>query len=159
MPQEQRPIVFEAGAGETVRGPAGGPLAFKLRGAASRHALTAFENIITPGDGPPLHTHEREGESWYVLDGTLRFKLGDEIRTAPTGAFVYVPPRTPHRFQSVGETAARILVLFSPAGMETFFDQFAELPPESVEPRVFAELGAGSGMTVLGPPLAVWGPL
>lgn len=159
MLQEQRPIVLEAGAGETIQGPAGGPLTFKLRGAASDGALTAFENVIAPGDGPPLHTHDREGESWYVLDGTLRFKLGDQIRSAPAGAFVYVPPRTPHCFQNIGETPARILVLFSPAGMEAFFELFARLPPGPVDPRVFAELGAGSGMTVLGPPLAVSDPL
>src|SRR3954467_2912138 len=158
MRQEQRPIVLETGNGETVQGPAGGPLTFKLRGAASGGALTAFENLIAPGDGPPLHAHAREGESWYILDGTLRFKLCDEIRRADTGAFVYVPPGTPHCFQNIGDTPARILVLFSPSGMERFFEQFAALPPGPVDPDVFAQLGAGSGMTVLGPPLAVSDP-
>jgi hypothetical protein len=58
------PVVLNAGAGATIQGPAGGPLTFKVRGNRTGGALTAFENIVAPGDGPPLHTHEREGESW-----------------------------------------------------------------------------------------------
>jgi quercetin dioxygenase-like cupin family protein len=159
MPEEQRPIVLDAGRGETIRGQAGGQLTFKARGAATAGALTAFENVVAPGDGPPLHTHDSEGESWYVLEGTLRFKLGAEIHAAPAGAFVYVPPGTPHCFQNVGNAPARILVLFTPAGMERFFDRFAELPAGRVEPATFAELGRDAGMTVLGPPLAVSDPV
>lgn len=159
MLQEQRPIVLDAGSGQTIQGPAGGPLTFKVRGAATAGALTAFENVIAPGDGPPLHTHDREGESWYIVEGALRFKIGNELHAASTGAFVYVPPGTPHCFQNIGQTPARILVLFSPAGMEAFFDRFAELPPGPVDPEVFATLGGGAGMTVLGPPLAVSDPI
>lgn len=152
-------VVLGDGEGTTIQGPAGGPLTFKVRGHQSGGALTALENIIAPGDGPPLHAHEREGESWYVLDGLLRFKIGGEIRKAPTGSFVYVPPGVPHCFQNVGGGPARILVLFSPAGMEEFFDRFAKLPAGSVDPGAFAALGRDAGMTVLGPPLAVSDPL
>jgi len=153
------PVVLAPGEGATVQGPAGGPLTFKVRAAQTGGALTAFENVIAPGDGPPLHAHDRERESWYVLEGTLRFKLGEELRAAPAGSFVHVPPGMPHCFQNVGEGPARILVLFSPAGMESFFDRFAELPPGPVDPGVFATLGRDAGMTVLGPPLAVSDPL
>ncbi len=159
MRDEKGPVVLEAGQGATIQGPAGGPLTFKVRGAQTGGALTAFENVVAPGDGPPLHAHEREGESWYVLEGSLRFKLGTDIRSAPAGSFVFVPQGTPHCFQNVGNTPARILVLFSPAGMEAFFDRFAELPPGPVDPGVFAALGRDVGMEVLGPPLAVSDPL
>lgn len=98
------PIVVAPGDGTTVQGPAGGPLRFLVRGAQTDGALAAFENVIAPGRGPPLHMHEREGESWYVLEGMLRFRLGEEMRRAPAGSFVYVPPRTPHCFQNVSGT-------------------------------------------------------
>ena len=75
------------------------------------------------------------------------------------GTFVFVPSGTPHCFQNIGDTPAHILVLFSPAGIKQFFERFAELPSGPVEPRIFAELGADSGTTVLGPPLAVSNPL
>ena len=153
------PVVLGEGEGETIQGPAGGPLTFKVRGAQTGGALTAIENVVAPGDGPPLHTHGREGESWYVLEGSLRFKLGNDIRSAPTGSFVFVPAGTPHCFQNIGDTPARILVLFAPAGMEAFFDRLAEIPPGGLDPGVFAALGRDVGMEVLGPPLAVSDPL
>lgn len=156
---EIEPVVMAAGEGETLQGPAGGPLTFKLRAAQSNGALTVFENVIAPGDGPPLHVHESEGESWQVLQGELRFRLGESIQRAPAGTFVYVPPGTPHCFQNVGAEPARILVMFSPAGMESFFERFAALPPGQAGPDAFAEVGRDCGMTVLGPPLAVSHPL
>lgn len=159
MGDGQAPFVLAPGAGETVQGPAGGPLTFKARHAQTGGTLTLFENVIASGDGPPLHTHDREAESWYVLEGTLRFRLADEIETAPSGSFVFVPPGTPHCFQNVADGPARILVFFTPGGMEAFFDRFAELPPGQVDPSVFAELGRDAGMTVLGPPLAISHPL
>src|SRR3954464_1944568 len=30
----------------------------------------------------PMHVHHRDDEAWYVLEGQLRFRLGDEIRQA-----------------------------------------------------------------------------
>jgi mannose-6-phosphate isomerase-like protein (cupin superfamily) len=146
-----QPIALGPGEGTTIEGPAGGPLTFKLRGDQTRGALTAFENVIAPGDGPPLHVHANEDEAWYVLDGELRFRLGEKIAAAPSGSFVFVPRGTPHCFQNTGATPARILVLFTPSGMERFFDRFAEL--EAFDPSVFAAIGADVGMDVVGPPL------
>lgn len=159
MPEPPQPVVVGPGEGPTIQGPAGGPLTFKVRGEQTGGVLTALENVIAPGDGPPLHTHANEDESWCVLEGRLRFKLGTELREAPQGSFVFVPRGVPHCFQNIGETPARILVEFTPSGMEEFFDRFAELPAGPVDPGVFARLGKDVGMTVLGPPLAVSDPL
>jgi quercetin dioxygenase-like cupin family protein len=146
-----QPFAVGPGEGETIEGPAGGPLTFKARGEQTGGSLTAFENVIAPGDGPPLHTHAGEDEAWYVLAGTLRFRLGETEAVAPTGSFVFVPRGTPHCFTNAGEDPARILVLFTPSGMERFFDSFAALP--AFDPAAFAEIGAGVGMAVTGPPL------
>lgn len=144
-------VVVRPGEGETIEGPAGGPLTFKVRGHQTNGALTAFENVIAPGDGPPLHAHANEDEAWYVLEGDLRFRLGSEIAGAPAGSFVFVPRGTPHCFQNVSPEPARILVLFTPSGMERFFDRFAQLP--AFDPSAFATIGSDVGMDVLGPPL------
>ena len=102
-------------------------------------ALTLFENVIAPGDGPPFHTHAAEDESWYVLEGELRFRLGDDIASVGAGSFVFVPRGTPHCFQNVGAVPARIIVMFTPSGMERFFDRFAALPAGPVGPDAFRE--------------------
>jgi quercetin dioxygenase-like cupin family protein len=152
------PYAVAPGEGVTIQGPAGGPLTFKARGEQTNGALTLFENVIAPGDGPPLHTHADEDESWYVLEGALRFRLGDEIASAPAGSFVFVPRGTQHCFQNVGEKAARIIVMFTPSGMERFFDRFATLPAGPVDPGAFRSIGAEVGMDVVGPPMAATHP-
>jgi quercetin dioxygenase-like cupin family protein len=135
----------------TIAGPVGGPLAFLARGAQTGGSLTALENVIPPGQGPPLHLHDGEDESWYVLEGELAFVLGEERHRAPAGSFVFVPRGTPHCFVNVGTAPARVLVLFTPAGMEGFFTELAAL--ERPDPTAFARLGEPVGMRVLGPPL------
>ncbi len=102
----------------------------------------------------PAHPHADEDESWYVLEGDLRFRLDAEIASATSGSFVFVPRGTPHCFRNVGEQPARILVLFTPSGMEEFFDRFAELPAGPVDPDAFRDLGRDAGMEVVGPPLS-----
>jgi quercetin dioxygenase-like cupin family protein len=148
-----KPVAIQPGEGPTIEGPAGGPLTFKVRGEQTGGALTALENVIAPGDGPPLHVHAEEDESWYVLEGELRFRLDAEVAHAPEGAFVFVPRGTPHCFQNPGATPARVLILFTPSGMERFFDAFAALPAGPVDPAAFREIGATVGMEVVGPPL------
>src|SRR3954469_5979382 len=153
MTETPIPLVVGPGGGPTIQGPAGGPLTFKVRGEQTAGALTALENVIAPGDGPPLHVHAAEDESWYVLEGELRFRLGDEEHRAPAGAFVFVPRGMPHAFHNDGDRPARILVLFTPSGMERFFDAFAALDPGAVAPEAFARIGREVGMEVVGPPL------
>jgi quercetin dioxygenase-like cupin family protein len=152
------PLALGPGEGESIQGPVGGPLTFKVRGEQTNGALTAFENTIAPGEGPPLHTHANEDEAWYVLEGKLRFRLGADMRSVPAGSFVFVPRGTPHCFQNVGAKPARILVMFTPAGMESFFDRFASLPQSADVPDAFRSIGAEVGMEVIGPPLATSAP-
>jgi quercetin dioxygenase-like cupin family protein len=147
-----RAIRVGPGEGTTIEGPAGGPLTFKVRGEQTGGALLVFENVIAPGDGPPEHLHENEDEAWYVLEGELDFKLDGDLSSAPAGSFVFVPRGVPHCFRNFGSEPARILLMFTPAGMERFFDRFAELPV--FDPKAFGAIGSEVGMRVVGPPLS-----
>ncbi len=147
------PLFLGPGMGTTIQGPAGGPLTFKARGEQTGGALTVVENVIAPGDGPPVHIHANEDESWYVLEGELRFRLGDASEVAPAGSFVFVPRGIPHAFVNDGDAPARILVWFTPSGMEAFFDRFATVERGPAVPEAFRTIGAGVGMDVVGPPL------
>jgi quercetin dioxygenase-like cupin family protein len=144
-------VVVGPGEGTTVQGPAGGPLTFKVRGEQTGGRMLAFENVVAPGDGPPVHTHAHEDEAWFVIEGELRFVIGGEESVAPAGSFVFVPRGTPHAFHNAGTAPARLLLVFTPAGMERFFDAFAQL--DAPDPQAFRALGAPAGMEVVGPPL------
>ncbi len=160
MPEhDTRAIHCAPDEGVTIKNPLGGPLTFKVRGEQTGGALMAFESTPAPGEGPPLHLHTNADEVLYALEGTFRFKLEDELQDAPAGSFVFIPRGVPHTWQNVGNATARLLVIFTPAAMEMFFERFAELPDDASVPEAFRTLGGESGMEVVGPPLAQSHPL
>jgi quercetin dioxygenase-like cupin family protein len=146
------PVMQRPGEGAAIGNPLGGQVMFKLRDAQSGGSLIAFETVVGPGEGPPLHTHANEDETLYVIEGQVRFRLGDELETAPVGSFVFIPRGLPHTWQNHGDGPARMLIHFSPSGMERFFDSFARLDAPGAD--AFATLGGEVGMAVVGPPLA-----
>ncbi|GHF43260.1 quercetin dioxygenase-like cupin family protein [Deinococcus metalli] len=87
-------------------------------------AFAVVEEVMRAGLEPPLHTHTREDEAFYVLDGQLDFQIGNEHRRATPGDFVYLPRGMPHAFKVVTPTA-RMLVLLTPGGFEAFFGAMA----------------------------------
>ncbi|HII39816.1 MAG TPA: cupin domain-containing protein [Thermoplasmata archaeon] len=154
-----RPFVVPPGQGTTVRGPVGGPLTIKARAETTGGRFTLFENLVAPKEGPPLHRHGREDEMWYILEGRFRFRADGEIFLAPAGSFVFIPRGTAHCLQNIGDRPSRILVMFTPAGMERFFERHAELPPGPVDPGAYRAIAHDSAMEVVGRPLAESDPL
>ncbi len=140
--------------GETLRGPAGGPATIKARTTTTGGTFAFLEVTVGPQDGPPQHVHAREDEMWYILEGHFRFLADGQLLEAPQGSFVFVPRGTAHCFQNLGSEDATILVMFTPAGMERFFEQHAQLPAGPVDPNRYREIAANNWMDVVGPPLA-----
>ena len=109
-----------AGSGERIW-IVGDTLTFKATAETTGGTLTAIECEAAPGGGPPPHIHENEDESFYVLDGEFEILLGDELLRAGPGDYAFVPRGTVHRFANVGDDVGRILILFTPGGLEQFF--------------------------------------
>lgn len=147
-------FVVTRDGGKTVRGPAGGPATIKAGTGNTGGTFAFLEVTVGPQDGPPQHVHAREDEMWFVLQGHFRFLADGQMLDAAQGSFVFVPRGTAHCFQNVGGEAATILVMFTPSGMERFFEQHAQLPAGRVDPAVYREIAANNWMEVVGPPLA-----
>jgi quercetin dioxygenase-like cupin family protein len=99
----------------------GDTMTFKATGTSTGESLLLIENLTAPGGGPPPHIHTREDEFFYVLDGTFEIRIGDGVHCLGPGGFAYVPRGTVHNFRNTAETASRILVGFTPGGIEGFF--------------------------------------
>jgi quercetin dioxygenase-like cupin family protein len=99
---------------------------FLVTGAETGGAYFAMEAIVPPGGGPPPHIHRNEDETFYVLDGRCDFRLGDEIIAAGAGDFVNVPRGSVHCFHNAGTEASRLILTFTPAGIEHFFEETLE---------------------------------
>jgi quercetin dioxygenase-like cupin family protein len=145
-------LLVGAGQGETRSSPLGGDVRFVLRGSDSGGALTALEVANPAGQGPPLHVHTAQDETIFVLDGELRWRLGDEVQLAGAGAFVFIPRGAPHCFQVTPDGPARMLITFAPAGMEAFFERLSTMT--DFDPVEFRAAAEQNGMQVVGPPLA-----
>jgi quercetin dioxygenase-like cupin family protein len=156
---EGRAHGLAVGPGERARkrSPLGGDITFIVRGEQSNGALAALEAVNAPGEGPPLHVHNREDETVYVLEGEFRWKLGDELSVTGPGSFVFIPRGLAHTWQIIGEQPGRMLITFSPAGMEGFFDRLSTLTEFDLE--AFRAAAAEHAMDVVGPPLAESDPL
>ncbi|MFF5923767.1 cupin domain-containing protein [Streptomyces flavochromogenes] len=84
-------------------------------GSHTGHRLAIAESVLAPHTaGPPQHRHAQHDEGFYIVSGTVRFTLGDKVHDATAGAFVMVPPGTPHTFANVTDQPAVILSTFTP---------------------------------------------
>jgi len=99
----------------------GDTMTLKATAASTAGRLTLVENLTAPGGGPPPHVHEREDEFFYVLEGSFEIRIGDDVHVLGPGGFAYVPRGTVHNFRNATDTPRRILVGFTPGGMDGFF--------------------------------------
>lgn len=61
----------------------------------------------------PLHVHHNDDEAWYVLEGSLRFRIADAIFEVGPGGAALAPKGTPHAYGNArrGQTARYLLVM------------------------------------------------
>jgi quercetin dioxygenase-like cupin family protein len=122
-----------AATGPAFWGP-GDHYTFLVTGEESGGAYFAMEALVPPGGGPPPHIHSREDETFYVLDGKIEFVLGEQTIVAGPGDFVSVPRGSVHCFRNSGAETARLVLTFTPAGIEKWFEEIFEPAPNGVTP-------------------------
>jgi quercetin dioxygenase-like cupin family protein len=83
---------------------------------------------VRAGEEPPLHTHSREDELLYVVQGQLIARVGDARVEVGPGAYAALPRGVPHTIEVVGDQAT-LLLSFVPGGLERFF-----VPPKGEQP-------------------------
>ena len=69
--------------------------------------------VLAPGE-PDLQQPHTEDEVYYVVSGSGRVTVGDEVRDIRTGSIVFVAATVPHRFHDITEEL-NLLVAFGPA--------------------------------------------
>jgi quercetin dioxygenase-like cupin family protein len=105
-----------------------------VTGEESGGAYFAMAATVPPGGGPPPHIHRNEDETFYVLEGTPTFRLGDERVVAIPGDFVNVPKGTLHCFRNISLEPVRMILTFTPAGIEKFFEETLERAHDVTQP-------------------------
>lgn len=132
------------------------PTVLRASGATTRGAFGLVEHLtLPPGFASPFHTHHREDESFYVLDGEIAVLCGDSWTRAGAGTFVFGPREMPHGFAVLGHTPARVLLLCSPAGFEQFVAELSAHAPAPPDMARLIEVADQYQISIHGPLPAV----
>ena len=119
-------------------------------------AFGLMDGVIAKGAEPPPHVHHREDESFFVLEGEVVVRVGDDSFVATPGSFVFCPRDVPHLL-TVRTEQVRSLTWVTPGGLESFFVELGEpapgrsLPAEQAAPDLerVATLAAHYGAELL----------
>src|SRR6476659_5427865 len=109
MSSAARPIIRKTTEGRTIA-VVGDVYRFLAVGEDTGGRYALWEAIVPPGGGPPPHVHSREEEGFYVLEGEITFRVGEDRLVAGAGTFANMPVGTPHSFKNEGNTPARMLI-------------------------------------------------
>ncbi|MFL5956365.1 MAG: cupin domain-containing protein [Solirubrobacterales bacterium] len=78
------------------------------------HLCFAEWALDGPFQGPPVHHHDRQVDSFYVLDGELELTVDDGVVTAEQGTLAAVPRGVRHTFTHAAAGAGRLLNVHAP---------------------------------------------
>jgi quercetin dioxygenase-like cupin family protein len=99
----------------------------------------AGENLVVtvwlePGGGLPPHLHPIQAETWSVVEGTARFRLGDgEKVIGPEDGEIRVEPGTVHGLASASDRDAQLRCVVEPAlRLQAFLEESAAAAREGL---------------------------
>jgi mannose-6-phosphate isomerase-like protein (cupin superfamily) len=121
-----------------------------------------LEMILPVGSSPPLHVHDDLDDTWYVLEGQMVVRCGDEELVVGAGHWVSMPRGVPHTFRVVGESEARILLVHDNGSFRDLVRDLSvpatshTVPSEPTFPPMdeLGRIAAAHGLRPIGPPLS-----
>lgn len=72
-------------------------------------------NCLKPGQVQQPHAHADQDKFYYVVEGSGRFWIGEERRSAVAGDVVWAPAGMEHGVENDGEVRLTLLVGIAPA--------------------------------------------
>jgi quercetin dioxygenase-like cupin family protein len=112
----------------------GGLATIKVTGKETGDLYSIVEVLEPEGARAPLHLHRKEDEAFFLLEGEMTFRIGEQTIRARPGSFVFGPKDVPHTY-AVDSGPAKLLFLLSPPGFEGFVEAVSKpaeaptLPP------------------------------
>jgi mannose-6-phosphate isomerase-like protein (cupin superfamily) len=135
-------------------------MTIKATASTTNGQVGLVEALVPPGHSPPLHIHRIDDEIFWIIEGHLTYRCGDETFPAAPGSYVRIPCGVPHTFVVEGDSNARYLILYAPAGAEQFFVEAGRpaegdgLPPRGpMDFELLARVSAKFNSQIVGPPL------
>ena len=64
---------------------------------------------VLAGKRLSLQSHQRRSEHWIIATGQAKITIGDEVLNYSQGQHVFVPRKTKHRIENIGESLLTIV--------------------------------------------------
>jgi mannose-6-phosphate isomerase-like protein (cupin superfamily) len=103
---------------------------------AAGMASTVLEMTLPVGHAPASHVHDTLDDTWYVLEGQMAVRCGDDEYVATAGHWLSMPRGVPHSFRVVGDRPARILAVHDNSTFRDFVAELGAPTAERVPPPV-----------------------
>ena len=118
-------------------------LTLKATAPDTRGQFFLSETVVEPGfPGPPLHRHRELTDMFYVIEGVLTLRVGDEEIEAGPGTFACIPPGEPPTFSNRSQAPVRFLNFNTPGGFEEYMRELAAAMSSSEGPPSSEAIGA-----------------
>jgi mannose-6-phosphate isomerase-like protein (cupin superfamily) len=113
-----------------------------------------LEMTLPVGAAPPLHVHDDLDDTWYIFDGEMVVRCGDDELVVGAGV--------PHTFRVVGDREARILLIHDNASFRDLIRDVGVPATARVVPRQpafpamdeLARIGSAHDLRPIGPPMS-----
>jgi quercetin dioxygenase-like cupin family protein len=149
-------VLTVARAGDQIENPLTGERITFVRTAADTGGeLLEMESVWTPGGRrTPAHMHPEMEETWEVLAGEARFRIGDEERGARAGDTLVAPAGTPHAAWNATGDEVRVRITMRPAlRWEEFVERLFTLARSGrLEPSALVQLMSEFPREIAPPP-------
>ena len=105
--------------------------------------------------GPPLHVHDEQDDTFFVLEGVLAVQVGDDVHDLGPGDFASVPPGVPHTFDNIrkDQPPVKLCNLMTPGWLDRQFRDMSELAGSIADSADAARHRKKHGVTHVGPTL------
>ena len=127
---------------------------YLIDGTVSGTGSGMFELTVPPGARvPPAHSHTDNEEILYVLEGTLRYSVDDDVRDLKPGERMYTARGSVHAFSNPHDTTARALIILTPDIGAQYFRDVAEVvsAPGGPNPAQMVEVMTRYGLVLAKP--------
>jgi quercetin dioxygenase-like cupin family protein len=119
-------------------------ITFLLTASETGGNFSLMESVMRPGTEPPYHIHEREDETFYILEGHVSVIADRVVHECRQGQAIFLPRGIPHTFR-VRSEVARALVHVTPSGFEKYFQSLGTPaisfdPPSGSRPADYLEV-------------------
>jgi quercetin dioxygenase-like cupin family protein len=130
----------------------------------SQDGVSVLEHCAPFADSPPLHVHHTEDEYFIVLDGELRFRIGDGERRHGPGDVILAPRDTPHTYRCESPSGGRWITITARGDFERFVRAMGRPaeratlpdpagPPTPAQIEALESVALAYGIELVGPPL------